>query len=238
MQLAHGYLFLQVGSWSSVPCFFYLPRNLSRSGSNILHKQVGYIHNSLASWFDLPLFTVLLNLGATFGFFPCLAVVSHWFRRRLAFAVGFVGAGASVGGVVFPIMLQRLLPRLGFGWSVRIVAFLVLFCYSIAILTIRRRRPTKQIPPITELLDFGAFRDPCFLFLAIGSWFSIFSIFNPFFYVALYGSVAFGTSNLTAYAVAIMCATSVVGRILPGFIADRVGRSVNERSVFFPADNS
>lgn len=156
--------------------------------------------------------------------------------------MGFLTAGASAGGIIFPIMLQRLIPRVGFGiqiqtrhhlrkadarsigWSIRICAFIVLFCYIIAVLTIKPRRPTKPLPPLYKLLDFSAFRDPCYIFLALGAWFSIFSIFNPFFYVGLYGAVAHGASSITPFYLAIMCATSIAGRVGPGLIADRVGR--------------
>ncbi|KAF9048047.1 MFS general substrate transporter [Hymenopellis radicata] len=167
---------------------------------------------------------VLFNLGASFGFFPCLAVVSHWFRRKNAYAIGCVAAGASVGGIIFPIMIHRLIPKIGFGWTIRIIGFIALFCYSIGVLTIHARRPTKPLPPLTQLLDFGAFKHPTYTFLAIGSWISIFSSLNPFFYVGLYGTVAFGESNLTPYYLAVLCATSIVGRVGPGLIADRLGR--------------
>ncbi len=82
----------------------------------------------------------------------------------------------------------------------------------------------KPLPPMSRLMDFGAFKHPTYSLLAIGAWISIFSIFNPFFYVGLYGSVAFGESNLTSYYLAILCATSIVGRVGPGLIADRLGR--------------
>ncbi|KAK0187586.1 major facilitator superfamily domain-containing protein [Armillaria mellea] len=167
---------------------------------------------------------VLFNIGATFGFFPCLAITAHWFRRKNAYTTGCVAAGASVGGIIFPILMDRLLPKVGFGWTIRIIGFICLFSYTVAVLTIHPRRPTKPLPPMSRLLDFGAFKQPTYSLLAIGAWISIFSIFNPFFYVGLYGSVAFGESNLTSYYLAILCATSIVGRVGPGLIADRLGR--------------
>ncbi|KAJ6530944.1 major facilitator superfamily domain-containing protein [Mycena vulgaris] len=168
---------------------------------------------------------VLFSLGATFAFFPSLAVCAHWFKRRLAFAMGFPIAAASLGGIIYPIMLEKLIPRIGFGWTIRIIAFIVLGCYIVATFTITTRRPPKPLPRLSQLLAFRAFRDPCYTCLCLGGWFTIFSTFNPFFYVGLYGSVANGgASTLTPYYLAIMCATAIVGRIGPSFIADRVGR--------------
>ncbi|KAJ7133375.1 major facilitator superfamily domain-containing protein [Mycena epipterygia] len=168
---------------------------------------------------------VVFSLGATFAFFPSLAVCAHWFKRRLAFAIGFPVAAASLGGIIYPIMLNRLIPRIGFGWTIRILAFIVMACYIVASFTIKTRRPRKPLPRLSQLLAFRAFRDPCFTCLCLGGWFSVLSTFNPFFYVGLDSAVANGgTSTLTPYYLAIMCATAIVGRILPGFIADRVGR--------------
>ncbi|KAK0202246.1 major facilitator superfamily domain-containing protein, partial [Desarmillaria ectypa] len=145
-------------------------------------------------------------------FFPCLAITTHRFRHKNAYTTGCVTAGPSIGCIIFPILMHRLLPKLGFGWTIRIIGFICLFCYIVA------------PPPMSRLLDFGAFKHPTYSLLPIGAWISIFSIFNPFFYVGLYGSVAFGESNLTSYYLAILCATSIVGRVGPGLIADRLGR--------------
>jgi hypothetical protein len=33
----------------------------------------------------------------------------------MAFAIGFTGAVSSLGGIIYPIMINRLIPRIGFG---------------------------------------------------------------------------------------------------------------------------
>ncbi|KAJ7704777.1 major facilitator superfamily domain-containing protein [Mycena rosella] len=168
---------------------------------------------------------VLFSLGATFAFFPCLGICAHWFKRRLAFAMGFPIAAASIGGIIYPVMLNKLIPRIGFGWTIRIFAFIVLFCFTVATFTISTPRAPKPLPRLSQLLAFRAFRDPCYTCLCLAGWFTVLSTFNPFFYVGLYGAVANGgASVLTPYYLTIMCATAIVGRIGPGFIADRVGR--------------
>lgn len=60
-------------------------------------------------------------------FYPSMSVVSTWFFKRRALAFGFVAAGSSLGGIIFPIMVQRMLPQVGFGWAMRTAAFLILF---------------------------------------------------------------------------------------------------------------
>ncbi|KAJ3972515.1 major facilitator superfamily domain-containing protein [Lentinula raphanica] len=168
--------------------------------------------------------SVLFSIGATFGFFPAIALMSHWFKMKMPYAVGCLVSGASLGGIIFPIMLNKLIPRIGFGWTIRVIALISLFCYVVAVLTIYPRRPTKPLPRFTKLFDFAGFKDPCYLFLALGCWFAVFSIWNPFFYVGLSAKMANPGSILNEYYLAILCATSIVGRVSPGLIAFKVGR--------------
>ena len=53
--------------------------------------------------------------GASLIFYPALGDVSTWFFKRRAFALGVMASGSSMGGVILPIMIERLLPRVGFG---------------------------------------------------------------------------------------------------------------------------
>ncbi|TFY83889.1 hypothetical protein EWM64_g122 [Hericium alpestre] len=167
---------------------------------------------------------ILFNLGATFGFFPALSVVTHWFEKKRAYALGCVLAGASAGGIVFPIMLSKLVPRVGFGWAVRAIAFIILGSYVIATFTIKARRPPKPLPPLSRIIDIAAFRDPRYALFAAGAWLNILSVFNPFFYITIYGTVMHGQDSVTPYLLPIMNATSIFGRTLPAILADKVGR--------------
>ena len=46
---------------------------------------------------------------------PSMAIIPHWFQKHTAVALGIVLGSASFGGIVFPIMLNKLIPRIGFG---------------------------------------------------------------------------------------------------------------------------
>ncbi|KAF9073364.1 major facilitator superfamily domain-containing protein [Rhodocollybia butyracea] len=169
--------------------------------------------------------SVLFSLGAGISFFPLLGLMAHWFKGKLPYAVGCLTAGASVGGVIFPIMIAKLVPKIGFGWTIRIFAFITLTCFTIGAVTIKQRRPSKPFPTsASALFDFAAFKDPCYTFLALGCWFCVFAVFNPFFYVGLSAEISNPNSSVNGYYLPILCATSIVGRVTPGLIATRVGR--------------
>lgn len=52
--------------------------------------------------------------------FPFMAAVIQYFDRRRAAALGVVISGSSIGGVVMPLALSKMLnsTNLGFGWSI------------------------------------------------------------------------------------------------------------------------
>lgn len=59
-------------------------------------------------------------------FFPSIACLSHWFRRKRAIAMGIAYSGSSIGGVIWPILMSHLLnnPNIGFKWAIRIAGFI------------------------------------------------------------------------------------------------------------------
>ncbi|KAJ3866562.1 MAG: major facilitator superfamily domain-containing protein [Lentinula lateritia] len=169
--------------------------------------------------------SVLFSLGATFSFFPSMGLMAHWFKSKIPYAMGCLASGSSVGGIVIPIMISRLIPRIGFGWTIRILAFITLACFAVGTVTIKQRRPSKPFPKsVSAFFDITAFKDPCYLFLVLGCWFTVFAVFNPFFYVGLSAEIANSGSNVNGYYLSILCATSIFGRVSPGLIAGKVGR--------------
>ena len=55
-----------------------------------------------------------------------MSALSTWFQQNRALAFGIMTSGSSLGGVIFPIMVERLMKDVGFAWTMRISAFLIL----------------------------------------------------------------------------------------------------------------
>ncbi|CEH16493.1 Monocarboxylate transporter [Ceraceosorus bombacis] len=161
---------------------------------------------------------LLFGLGNAMVFTPALAVLTHWFRKKRAYALGVVAAGSSLGGVIFPIVLQRLLAEKGFGWAVRACAFIALGCLTFSCLTMKTRLPLRPQPmsSFLKFIDVGGFKDIRFC-LATASAFCVFyGLFNPFFFIQQY-------AQLQGYLLPIINACGIPARIIPGIMADRVG---------------
>lgn len=77
-------------------------------------------------------------------FTPGMAVLAHHFKRYRTLVFGIFASGASIGGVILPIALQRLFAEVGFGWGVRILAFIVLVCVGTGFVCCSTRFPPRK----------------------------------------------------------------------------------------------
>ncbi|KAH9929021.1 major facilitator superfamily domain-containing protein [Epithele typhae] len=174
---------------------------------------------------------VLFGIGISLLFSPALAVIGHWFRRRRALAIGLTTGGSATGGVVVPILMERLIPTLGFPWAVRVVAFLLLGLLAISCVTIKTRLPLSGRMSFRTAIDLGGFRDPRYALANIAAFLLFYAFFVPYFYIQIYADFREVAPHIAHYLLAVMNAMNIVSRILPGLIADRLGTL----PVFVPA---
>ena len=211
---------LQIG-----PIFDALgPRWLIFAGSIILLLSQLLLGICTAYWHFLLVFGVLGGIGTSLIFSPSFAAVGHWFLRRRGQMTGLAAAGGSLGGIVYPLSLQALFPRIGFAWSTRVVALCDLILLVVANLCIRSRLPPKKPSRENILPDFRIFRDPIFALMTLGVFFIEWGLFIPLAYISSY-SLAHGVKESLAYQMlAILNVGSCFGRYFPGLIADKIGR--------------
>ncbi|KAH8658498.1 major facilitator superfamily domain-containing protein [Xylariales sp. PMI_506] len=163
---------------------------------------------------------VLSGICLGFLFSNALAIIGQYFNRRYGLAAGVVMSGAALGGVIFPITLNKLLNDIGlsFGWSVRICALIVLVLLTYANITIKPR-----LPPAKQHMDFSLMRRPIYLLVAAGGWLLNWGLYVPLFYLPSFATAAGLDPSLSPYTVAIFNAVSIFGRAFAGTLADRFG---------------
>lgn len=102
--------------------------------------------------------SILSSLGSGAVFNVSLSSATTWFLKRRAGALGILVSGSSLGGVLFPILFNYLLPQVGFPWTLRIMTFIIATLCGIACFTVKSRfkpqpRPLRvkdYLLPLTE----------------------------------------------------------------------------------------
>ncbi|KAF2181512.1 MFS monocarboxylate transporter [Zopfia rhizophila CBS 207.26] len=166
-------------------------------------------------------YQVMLAQGFCVGFgagtinIPAFAIISSKFTTRRPFALGCASTGASIGGIIFPIMFRKLTPSVGFGWAVRSIAFVNLGV-TIPTLMILCRKPGTRAPKARAVMDPRAFREPIFGTFVIALFFQFLAYYIPLFYITTYAIVKVDTTeDFGFYLLAISNAASFFGRTLP-----------------------
>lgn len=199
------------------------PRALIISGSVLSVLSIMLTSISTEYWHFMLAFAVLGGVGGSLLFTPAVSAVGHYFLVKRGAATGLAAAGGSLGGIIFPLMLQSLIPQLGWGWSLRIMGFILLALCMIAIVLIRSRLPPKEGGSV--LPDFRIFRNRAFFFVTIGTYFMEWGLFIPIAYLVSYALSSGTISSTFSYQlIAIFNAGSCLGRYLPGLFADKIGR--------------
>jgi MFS family permease len=165
---------------------------------------------------------VLMGIVMAFLQFPAFAAVSQYFDKKRAAALGIVVSGSSIGGVVMPIALSKMLngTSLGFGWSVRVIGFVMMPFLAFSCLTIKARLPPRP----TTFFIWAAFKNARFLLFVAALFFMFLGMMTPLFYIPTYAVSRGVDPTLASYLLAILNAASTFGRIIPGVLADKYGR--------------
>jgi MFS family permease len=155
---------------------------------------------------------------------PCIASIGHFFLTKRGNATGVAMTSGSVGGIIFPLMLQALIPKVGFAWATRILGFIIIFLLVLANILTKSRLPRKPMNLKSVIPDFRVFADAKFTFMTLGIFLMEWGIFVPLTYITSYAiDQGFGTS-FSYQVLTLLNAGSFLGRFLAGWLADKIGR--------------
>lgn len=162
-----------------------------------------------------------VGIGAGCLFVPSVSVLPTYFSTRIGLAVGVGSSGSSIGGIIYPIILYRLIDRIGFAWSVRVVAFIALGTLLIPIAIMRMR---VKAPKARALIDWSAFADVPFIGFVIATLIGFMGLSIVLFYLSYdAGDRHVTDTKMSFYIVAVFNAGSTLGRIAPNALSDKTG---------------
>lgn len=121
------------------------------------------------------------GLGCGLVFAPTIANMSTYFSKKRTLALSAAACGGGTGGVVFPLIAQQLMPKVGFGWTVRAMGLVVLVSSVIIVLLVRTRLPPRKAGP---LVDWAAFQEMTYVLFAISMFITLWATYFAYYYVS------------------------------------------------------
>ena len=127
---------------------------------------------------------ICTGLGNGLLFCPTLALLSTYFTKHRAVALGIAASGTATGGIVFPVIVQQLLPKIGFAWTIRVLAFIMIAILSVAFTFLRTRLPPRKSG---ALVEWAAFTELPYLLFSVGMFFCFWGLYIAFYYLTSFG---------------------------------------------------
>ncbi|PYH95225.1 MFS monocarboxylate transporter [Aspergillus ellipticus CBS 707.79] len=165
------------------------------------------------------------GLGCGLMFCPTIALIPTYFTKHRAIAIGIAASGSATGGLVFPAVVMRLLPSIGYGWTMRTLGFISLVTLIPCLIFLQQRLPPRRSGPVVE---WGAFKEVPYSLFALGMFLNFWGIYVGFFYIGSFARGIIGVSESTSIDVLlVMNGIGLLGRLIPNLMADRYTGPLN-----------
>ncbi|KAL8832799.1 MAG: hypothetical protein Q9170_004744 [Blastenia crenularia] len=200
----------------------YGPRWLLLIGSAM------HVYGFMMTSFSTKYYQIFLSqaicsaVGTGCIYYASAGSITTWFLKKRSTAFGIAATGSSAGAVVLPIIVSRLIPKVGFPWTMRIIGFVILALVVVINLTVRSR--IQHTPkPFRIGAYIAPYKEPSFSFLALSMTLLVFGVYLPFDFIVLQAQSEGMSRTMSENLVPILNASSIPGRIIPGLLADRLG---------------
>lgn len=134
----------------------------------------------------------------------------------------------QTGGVIYIIMFDKLIHRVGFPWTIRAIGFVTLACALLSFPALLSgssmlARPRRR----RALFDASAVKDKLFLLFTVCTFCNFLGYIVPYFYIPTFAQEKLGsTSSVSLYMLIGALAGSFFGRIGSGMLAHYLGSIV------------
>lgn len=162
---------------------------------------------------------ICVGIGNGCLFCPGVALVATYFSTKKSLAIGISASGSALGGLIFPAMVQNLIPQIGFPWTMRAIALVDgLFLLFVNVFAKQRVPPRRN----GQILDLASFRDKTYLFFGIAMFFTFWGLYVAFFLLAAFARENVGFAGEESInLVLVLNGVGLPGRVIPNYLADR-----------------
>lgn len=162
------------------------------------------------------------GLGNGLIFCPALSLLSTYFSKKRSLAIGIAASGSATGGLVYPVIVQQLLPKIGFGWTVRVIGFVMLAIQCVTLAFTRPRLPPRKTGPIVE---WAAFTELPYLLFSIAMFLNFWGLYFAFYYIGSFNTaVLHATQETSINDLLILNGVGLFGRLIPAYLAEHLLR--------------
>lgn len=190
-------------------------------------------------------FGIVCGIGTGMLMSPLVGVVSHYFKKKRATYTSIATTGGSVGGIVMPLMLRSLYPKVGFAWAMRVLAFMCLGCLLISLIFSKERISNKVQEEEQEqeqaveqhkksekakhfvqtyfldVFDYKSLVEVKFIFCALAVSLVESSLVICSIYFPSYAMMRGFSENTSYLLITVVNTTGILGRYIPGYVADK-----------------
>lgn len=187
-------------------------------------------------------FSVCCGIGCALLSTPLITAAGHFFNERRGLAFSLLMPGASLGGVIWPMVCRSLYVKVGFPWTMRILGFVFIAVLIVSYFLMNDRHEELQalrllneeeeeklsagetfIDKVKALVDVSVFKDVTFLWFSVSICLAEFSVILVTTYIPSY-AISKGFSESTSLvALTVNNASGIVGRIVPTILSDYYG---------------
>lgn len=165
-------------------------------------------------------FSILGGIASSILWTCSIATLGHWFLLNRGLATGLATTAGGFGGVIYPLLFNKLTTQIGFAWSIRCFALLSAFCFFLSLLLLKTRLPRNRQARL--ILDWRGFKDVRFVLTMSAIFILDWAVLVPPAYITTY-STSHGFKSISPHILAVLNAASIFGRGIPGPVADRLG---------------
>ena len=144
------------------------------------------------------------GLGAGGIFTACFIVAGQWFVKRRGLAVGIVACGSSLGGVIFPFFVNRLIQDVEFAGAMRYTALLIGILLIFACVLVKARLPRKKWNPNLRWFDYKLLMEKSFGIYTLGAFMVMWGLWAPFDFLSTSALSAGFSPALSIYLISII----------------------------------
>lgn len=227
-----GFVWFSLGTLSGPAVDRYGPRVVLLVGAVAMGAGLVLTSRTPSLWLGYLTYGVGVGIGAACGYVPMLAVVSGWFDRRRAAALGVAVSGIGVGTVTAAPLAARLVAD--HGWR---TTYLVFGLVSVAVLTVcafvvapppgAEPESDADLTRLRAAAGTGRFRRLYASLLLLSN-----ALFVPFVFLVPFATTSGVDAVAAAGLVGVLGGASVGGRLAVGVVADRLGHMAAFRACY------